>query len=108
MFNVNYALVLGSAALIVAVIGLVRGQLRMPGLPALQAPAMLVCGAVVLAVGYGASTFGGVLLGIALIGHGVWDMVHWRANKIVSRSLAEWCAALDFVLGTGILILFLL
>lgn len=48
---------------------------------------------------------GRVLIAAGLIGHTAWDLVHWRAHAVVSRSLAEWCAALDLTLGLGVLLL---
>lgn len=48
---------------------------------------------------------GRVLIAAGLIGHTVWDVVHWRRHEVVSRSLAEWCAALDLTLGLGVLVL---
>ncbi|GAB3740736.1 hypothetical protein [Microlunatus parietis] len=44
------------------------------------------------------------LAALAAIGHGVWDLVHHRRNRVVGRSLAEFCAVLDLGLGTVILI----
>lgn len=62
-----------------------------------------------LALGLGALWLspeaGRVLVAAGLIGHTVWDVVHWRRHEVVSRSLAEWCAALDLTLGLGILVL---
>lgn len=46
-----------------------------------------------------------VVLGVGLLLHGAWDVVHWRRRAVVSRSLAEWCAALDITLGAGVLAL---
>jgi hypothetical protein len=36
--------------------------------------------------------------------HALWDIAHWRANRVVSRSFAEWCAVFDFIGGVSILI----
>jgi hypothetical protein len=90
-----------------AAVGLIGGQLRKPGLYALQSPgalAFMAFGLVVLAV---PTTVGGYLVAAGLLGHATWDAVHWRANKIVSRSFAEWCGVLDLVLGVGLLVLLL-
>ncbi|WP_435768751.1 hypothetical protein [Nocardioides sp. SYSU DS0651] len=46
-----------------------------------------------------------VVLAVGLLLHGAWDIVHWRRRAVVSRSLAEWCAALDISLGVGVLAL---
>jgi hypothetical protein len=32
-------------------------------------------------------------------------VIVWRANKVVARSLAEFCAVLDFTLGIAIIVL---
>jgi hypothetical protein len=47
---------------------------------------------------------GRVVVAVGLIGHTVWDVVHWRRREVVSRSLAEWCAGLDLTLGVGVLL----
>lgn len=39
----------------------------------------------------------------AVIGHGVWDVIHHRRDKVVTRAFAEFCAVLDF--GIGVLLL---
>ncbi|TMS00559.1 hypothetical protein [Nonomuraea basaltis] len=106
--GIGYWLAFGPIALIVTVIGLVRGQLRRPGLYVLQAPQMLVVGVVVLLAEYGGLEFAGYLVAAALIGHAVWDVAHWRANKVVTRSLAEFCFVIDSLLGLGIIILLVL
>jgi hypothetical protein len=38
---------------------------------------------------------GRYLLAAGWLGHGVWDYAHFRADKVVSRSFAEWCAVFD-------------
>jgi len=40
-----------------------------------------------------------------LLGHAARDVAHWRADTIVARSFAEWCAVRDVALGMGILVL---
>ena len=45
------------------------------------------------------------LAALAAIGHGVWDAVHHRRDKVVNRSLAEACMVLDFGLGAVTLII---
>ncbi|MFC7622206.1 hypothetical protein [Microlunatus sp. GCM10028923] len=44
------------------------------------------------------------LAALAAIGHGAWDVLHHRRNRVVGRSFAEFCAVLDFGLGAVILI----
>ena len=46
-----------------------------------------------------------IVLAVGLLLHGAWDVAHWRRRAVVSRSLAEWCAALDISLGLGVLAL---
>jgi hypothetical protein len=38
-------------------------------------------------------------------GHAAWDFAHFRADKVVSRSFAEWCTVFDVLRAVGILIL---
>ncbi len=39
-----------------------------------------------------------------LAGHAAWDMYHYRVNRIVARSLAEFCFVLDTLLAATIVI----
>jgi hypothetical protein len=47
---------------------------------------------------------GGYLLAAGWFGHAAWDVAHYRADKVVSRSFAEWCAVFDALGAVGILI----
>ncbi|MFD2794322.1 hypothetical protein ACFS27_12250 [Promicromonospora vindobonensis] len=39
------------------------------------------------------------LAGLALAAHAGWDLVHYRRDIVVNRSLALWCIGLDLTLG---------
>lgn len=39
------------------------------------------------------------LAGLALASHAVWDVLHYRRDVVVNRSLALWCIGLDLTLG---------
>ncbi|GGM18000.1 hypothetical protein GCM10012279_40230 [Micromonospora yangpuensis] len=75
--------------------------------PALIAQTGALVGFGTLAVGslYLAPTVGLVLSGLVLAGHGVWDLWHYRRDRVVPRSLAEFCMLLDVPLGVGFLVL---
>ncbi len=70
---------------------------------------------VVATVGFGVPAVAAVLLlapragllvaGLVLASHAVWDLVHLRDGKVVPRSLAEFCIALDVPLGLGFVLL---
>ena len=105
LFEVDPWPALVARAVSIAVIGLVGGLLRRPWLTAAQAPAMLVFGAAALVALSLSPDLGGYLVAAALIGHAVLDVVVWRAGKVVTRSLAEFCGVLDFTLGVAILLL---
>jgi hypothetical protein len=67
------------------------------------------------AVGFGVPAVAAVLLlapraglvvaGVVLAGHAAWDLVHLRSGRVVPRSLAEFCIALDVPLGLGCVLL---
>lgn len=69
----------------------------------------------VAAVGFGLPAVSAVLLlapragllvaGLVLASHAVWDLVHLRSGRVVPRSLAEFCIALDVPLGLGFVLL---
>jgi hypothetical protein len=95
LLNIAPTPVLAVAAVIIAIVGLVRGSLRRLWLPALQAPATLIFGTVAFIAIAASSQAGSTLVAVGLLAHTVWDLVHLRARAIVSPSLAEWCAVLD-------------
>jgi hypothetical protein len=37
--------------------------------------------------------------------HGLWDLAHLWADKVVSRSYAEWCAVVDVLVGIQLVVL---
>ena len=97
------SVVLLVAALVFLVLGVARGQLRRPGGLTLQAAGMLGFGAIALAALYADTVLGGYLVAAALLGHAVWDAVHYLRNRVVARSYAEFCAVVDLLLGVAIL-----
>jgi hypothetical protein len=97
--------VLAVVAVAAIVFGLIRGPLRRPWLPALQAPATLLFGTVAFIAVAAGSQVGSALVAVGLLAHAVWDVIHFRARAIVAPSLAEWCAVLDTLIAVGILVL---
>lgn len=103
--NVVLELAVFAAVIIGSItVGLIRGLWKRHGIhrwqPFAAAGFVAVC---VLALWLDPGG-GRILIAVGLIGHTVWDVVHWRCRAVVSRSLAEWCAALDLTLGVGILL----
>jgi uncharacterized membrane protein YGL010W len=45
------------------------------------------------------------LAAVALIAHAAWDVVHYRRDVVVKRSLAVWCIGFDVALGGACLAL---
>jgi hypothetical protein len=50
---------------------------------------------------------GAILASLALIAHAIWDVIHYRRNAVVPRSLAEFCIFLDVPLGVAVIVLVL-
>ncbi|MCQ4118051.1 hypothetical protein [Rhodococcus tibetensis] len=48
-------------------------------------------------------TAGALLVGAGLLAHAAWDVYHYRANKVVDRSLAEFCGVLDTLLRVAVI-----
>ncbi|MFC3480760.1 hypothetical protein [Kocuria carniphila] len=104
----NLALEMGVFALVIVgsiIAGLIRGLWKRSGAYRWQPFAAVGFLAVGLIALWLDPVGGRVLVGVGLIGHAIWDVVHWRRHAVVSRSLAEWCAALDLTLGAGILLM---
>ncbi|MER7498989.1 hypothetical protein AB0L05_07470 [Nonomuraea pusilla] len=84
--------------------GLVDGQLRRPGTLRVQAVAMAGFAAFAAAGLVLDPTVGRYALAAGWLLHGVWDFVHLRRGTVVSRSYAEWCGALDVLVGVALLV----
>ncbi|GEK23316.1 hypothetical protein [Cellulomonas xylanilytica] len=87
--------VLVASAVILTGIGLVlRPRLTVP--QALAAAGYLGVALIALAL---APRIGLAIAGLALVAHVVWDVLHYRRDAVVTRSLALWCIGLDLVVG---------
>jgi hypothetical protein len=47
---------------------------------------------------------GAYLVAAGLLAHAAWDAYHHRVNKVVARSMAEFCGVLDALLAVAIVI----
>ncbi|GLZ02678.1 hypothetical protein Acsp03_01450 [Actinomadura sp. NBRC 104412] len=97
---------IGIAALALIAIGLLTKVSR-PPLTA-QTLALIGFGALAVVGVYVAPRAGLALAGVALASHSVWDVIHYRRDQVVPRSLAEFCVLLDVPLGAGAVILAIL
>jgi hypothetical protein len=96
--------ILLALAMLFFLYGVWRG-VRFPfnGLP-LQAIAMLAFGVVAVAALMINDIAGAILVAAGLFGHAAWDVYHHRANRVVTRSMAEFCCVLDVMLAAFIVI----
>ena len=92
------------AALALVLWGAVRGQLRRGAL-VVEAAGMVGFTAIALAAVSVDPNLGRYVVAAGWFGHAAWDFAHFRADKVVSRSFAEWCAVFDFLRAIGILVL---
>jgi hypothetical protein len=93
------AAVFSAVALVVLVWGAVDGQLRRSDPFRVQALGMLGFGAVALAGLVMDPDLGRYLVAAGWFGHGIWDFVHLKLDKVVARSYAEWCGVLDVLIA---------
>jgi hypothetical protein len=94
---------LGLAAVFVAY-GLLRGAARpIDGLP-LQTIAMAAVGTTAAIALIANADVGAYLVAAGLLGHAGWDVYHHRANKVVPRSMAEFCCVLDTLLAAVVVV----
>jgi hypothetical protein len=70
----------------------------------LQTAGLIGFGAVTLVCAAVAPRWGTALAGVGFLAHGVWDAYHFRANKVVHRSYAEFCGVVDLVMGPVLII----
>ena len=91
-------------AVLLAAYGLSRGAvLPTAGLP-LQTIAMAGFGAVAAAALNTAGDAAAYLVAAGLLGHAAWDVYHYWTNRVVVRSMAEFCAVLDTLLAMAIVV----
>jgi hypothetical protein len=102
--GVDATWVLLAAAVLFVGYGLLRGAARpVEGLP-LQTIAMVAFGGMAAAVLVVNETAGGYLVAAGLLGHAAWDAYHHRVDKVVVRSMAEFCFVLDTLVAVAIVI----
>lgn len=84
--------------------GLVRGAARpLDGVP-LQTIAMIGVGTTAVIALMAGGDVGAYLVAAGLLGHAAWDVYHHRVNRVVTRSMAEFCGVLDTLLAVAIVI----
>ena len=98
----TWVILAGAVAL--GIYGLLRGAARPGyGLP-LQTLALLGFGAAAGAALVVNPELGAYLVAAGLLGHAAWDAYHHRVNRVVVRSMAEFCLVLDTALAAVIVI----
>lgn len=93
-------LVMGVA---LVVFGFLRGRVDRREL-AIQTLAFIGFSAIALTAMMSGPVLAAHLAALAAIGHATWDVVHYVRDKVVSRSLTEFCFVLDFGLGAVLLL----
>jgi hypothetical protein len=97
-------LVVLGCGLALVLYGLLRGVVRPAhGLP-LQTVALLGFGAAAAVAFFVDSVLGAYLVAAGLLAHSAWDVHHYRTNRVVIRSLAEFCLVLDATLAVVIVV----
>jgi hypothetical protein len=91
-------------AAVLVLYGVMRGALRPPwGVP-LQSTALAVLAAAALVAADANQTVAGLLVAAGLLVHAGWDAYHHRTERVVARSMAEFCAVLDTTLALIVLV----
>jgi len=73
--------------------GLALQSIAMAGVGTIAASALIVGG-----------NIGASLVAAGLLGHAGWDVYHHRVNRVVVRSMAEFCFVLDTLLAIAIVV----
>jgi hypothetical protein len=94
-----------AAALVLVFCGALRGQLRRCGALVVEAAGMVGFTAISLTALSVARDLGRFVVAAGWFGHAAWDAAHLRADKVVSRSFAEWCVVFDVLRAFAILVL---
>jgi hypothetical protein len=91
-------------ALVYPVVGVLRNRIRGRSMVLLQATGLAVfAGISLLAGAFVGQETGAYVLAAGLVGHGVWDVFHHRANAVVWRWYAETCIVYDLLLAAAVL-----
>lgn len=102
--DVDATLIVLGCGVALGLYGLLRGVVRPGhGLP-LQTVALLGFGAVAAVALFVDTDLGAYLVAAGLLAHSAWDLHHHRANRVVARSLAEFCLVLDASLAVLIVV----
>lgn len=102
-------LLLPGLAIAYLVFGAARGQFRRPGVLRLEIVGLVVFGGCALLAVLVDPRAGQYVAGLAWIGHAAWDVVHHRdlshhhAVGVVPRGYAEFCIALDLLVGASLI-----
>jgi len=96
---------LGGASVVLIVVGLALRASRTA--LAAQSLALVAYGGVGLVALTLGPVAGGVLASLVLMAHAVWDVIHYRRNAVVPRSLAETCIFFDVPLGVAVIVVLL-
>jgi hypothetical protein len=102
---VSPSVALVTLALVLLVWGAVRGTPHGPATFRVQAAGALVFGALALAGLAVDPDLGRYLVAAGWFFHGVWDFVHLKLDKVVSRTFAEWCGVVDVLVAVELLFL---
>jgi hypothetical protein len=101
--HTNPALVLILSGAVLVVCAMVWRRFWPPGDGLIQAFAWLAFVLLALLSVAVSPQVGKFVLAAGWLGHAVWDYYHWRADKGVSRSFAEWCGVYDLLGAIAIL-----
>jgi len=94
-------LLVGLALIVYGLVTLPRSGWRELAIQAGGGAAFAAVGLVALNLGPLAAAH---VAALGIIGHGVWDVIHHRRDKVVTHAFSEFCAVLDFGLGVLLLI----
>ncbi|MEU4642848.1 hypothetical protein [Micromonospora sp. NPDC023814] len=86
------------------VIGTAPGQLGERRMLVLQLAGLAGWAALALVATVVDQGLAGWLVAAGWLGHAAWDVVHHRANRVVPRGYAEWCAVFDTVVGLSVVL----
>ncbi len=99
---VSPTIVIAGIALVALAWSATGGELRTSPLLRAQALGVIGFGALAL-VGLALDPdVGSYVVAAGWFLHGIWDLVHLRLDRVVSRSYAEWCAVFDILVAVGL------
>lgn len=103
-FGLDPAVAMGIVLVLLWLWAVARRRFTEGGTFSVQTAGMVGFGAVTLLCAAVQPRLGAAVAGVGFVAHGLWDVYHFRADKVVNRPWSEFCAVVDVPTGTALIV----